>query len=93
MPTRPAKRRPRQRPARRISTASRIAIVGAGSWGTALAVQFARAGHPAALWARDSAHVAAMQRERRNTRYLPDTTFPELLEVTADLGAAVAHGR
>ncbi len=77
MPTRPAKRRPRQRPARRISTASRIAIVGAGSWGTALAVQFARAGHPAALWARDSAHVAAMQRERRNTRYLPDTTFPE----------------
>ena len=81
MPTRPAKQRPRQRPARRISTASRIAIVGAGSWGTALAVQFARAGHPAALWARDSAHVAAMQRERRNTRYLPDTTFPELLEV------------
>ena len=74
---RPAKRRPRQRPARRISTASRIAIVGAGSWGTALAVQFARAGHPAALWARDAAHVAAMQRERRNTRYLPDTAFPE----------------
>ena len=91
MPTRPAKRRPRQRPARRISTASRIAIVGAGSWGTALAVQFARAGHPAALWARDSVHVAAMQRERRNTRYLPDTTFPKLLDVTADLGAAVAH--
>jgi len=89
VPTRPAKRRPRQRPARRISTASRIAIVGAGSWGTALAVQFARAGHPAALWARDSAHVAAMQRERRNTRYLPDTTFPEPLEVTADLRLAV----
>ena len=91
MPTRPAKRRPRQRPARRISTASRIAIVGAGSWGTALAVQFARAGHPAALWARDSAHVAAMQRERRNTRYLPEHAFPKLLEVTADLGAAVTH--
>jgi glycerol-3-phosphate dehydrogenase (NAD(P)+) len=52
-------------------------------------VQFARAGHPAALWARDPAHVAAMQRERRNARYLPDTKFPDLLEVTADLSAAV----
>ena len=53
-------------------------------------MQFARAGHPAALWARDSAHVAAMQRERRNARYLADTPFPDSLEVTADLGAAVA---
>jgi glycerol-3-phosphate dehydrogenase (NAD(P)+) len=52
-------------------------------------VQFARTGHPAALWARDAAHVAAMQRERRNSRYLPDTAFPPLLEVTSDLGAAV----
>jgi glycerol-3-phosphate dehydrogenase (NAD(P)+) len=52
-------------------------------------VQFARAGHPAALWARDAAHIATMQRERRNARYLPDTKFPDLLEVTADLSAAV----
>jgi glycerol-3-phosphate dehydrogenase (NAD(P)+) len=53
-------------------------------------VQFARAGHPAALWARDPSQAAAMQRERRNARYLPDTRFPDLLEATADLGAAVA---
>jgi glycerol-3-phosphate dehydrogenase (NAD(P)+) len=52
-------------------------------------VQFARTGHPAALWARDAAHVAEMQSERRNTRYLPETTFPALLEVTADLRSAV----
>jgi glycerol-3-phosphate dehydrogenase (NAD(P)+) len=52
-------------------------------------VQFARAGHPAALWARNPEHAAALQRERRNTRYLPDTAFPELLEATADLRAAV----
>jgi glycerol-3-phosphate dehydrogenase (NAD(P)+) len=52
-------------------------------------VQFARAGHPAALWARDSAHAAAMQSERRNARYLADTQFPERLEATADLRAAV----
>jgi glycerol-3-phosphate dehydrogenase (NAD(P)+) len=53
-------------------------------------VQFARAGHPAALWARDAAHVAAMQRERRNARYLGETQFPDLLEVTANLATAVA---
>jgi glycerol-3-phosphate dehydrogenase (NAD(P)+) len=53
-------------------------------------VQFARAGHPTTLWARDMAHVAAMTRERRNARYLPETGFPERLEVTADLAAAVA---
>jgi glycerol-3-phosphate dehydrogenase (NAD(P)+) len=52
-------------------------------------VQFARTGHPAALWARDPAHVDAMQRERRNARYLAETKFPDLLEVTADLSAAV----
>jgi glycerol-3-phosphate dehydrogenase (NAD(P)+) len=83
-------RRPQARAARRISTASRIAIVGAGSWGTALAVQFARAGHPAALWARDHEHAAAMQRERRNARYLPDTPFPASLQATSDLSAAIA---
>jgi glycerol-3-phosphate dehydrogenase (NAD(P)+) len=77
------------RAARRISTASRIAIIGAGSWGTALAVQFARAGHPAALWGRDRAHVAAMARERRNARYLAGTPFPDLVEPTADLRTAV----
>jgi glycerol-3-phosphate dehydrogenase (NAD(P)+) len=53
-------------------------------------VQFARAGQTATLWARDSAHVAAMQRERRNARYLADTPFPDSLEVTADLTTAVA---
>jgi glycerol-3-phosphate dehydrogenase (NAD(P)+) len=53
-------------------------------------VQFARAGHPAALWARDAAHAAAMARERCNARYLPETPFPALLQPTADLAAAVA---
>jgi glycerol-3-phosphate dehydrogenase (NAD(P)+) len=55
-----------------------------------LAIQFARAGHPATLWARNESHAATMARERRNTRYLPDTPFPERLEVTAELATAVA---
>jgi glycerol-3-phosphate dehydrogenase (NAD(P)+) len=52
-------------------------------------VQFARAGHPAALWGRNAQAVAEMARARRNERYLPETPFPERLEVTADLAAAV----
>ena len=64
-------------------------MLGAGSWGTALAIQFARAGHPAVLWGRDRAHVDALALARRNVRYLPDAAFPPGLEVTSDLRAAV----
>jgi glycerol-3-phosphate dehydrogenase (NAD(P)+) len=63
--------------------------LGAGSWGTALAIQFARAGHPAVLWGHDPPAVAKMARARRNERYLPDAAFPDLLELTANLTAAV----
>jgi glycerol-3-phosphate dehydrogenase (NAD(P)+) len=64
-------------------------VLGAGSWGTALAIQFARAGHSTVLWARDRAHVDALAVSRRNTRYLPDAPLPPHLEVTSDLRAAV----
>jgi glycerol-3-phosphate dehydrogenase (NAD(P)+) len=64
-------------------------VLGAGSWGTALAIQFARAGHAAVLWARNPAHVTALAAARRNERYLPDAAFPAGLEVTSDLEAAV----
>jgi glycerol-3-phosphate dehydrogenase (NAD(P)+) len=64
-------------------------VLGAGSWGTALAIQFARAGHPAVLWGRDPGHVAALAAVRRNERYLPTVTFPEGLEITGDLESAV----
>jgi glycerol-3-phosphate dehydrogenase (NAD(P)+) len=63
-------------------------VLGAGSWGTALAIQFARAGRPATLWSRDAASADAMREEGGNRRYLPDAPFPPGLTVTADLGAA-----
>jgi glycerol-3-phosphate dehydrogenase (NAD(P)+) len=66
-----------------------IAVLGAGSWGTALAIQLARAGRPARLWGRDRSHVGAMQRERSNARYLPDVHFPESLHLFDSLEAAV----
>ena len=72
-----------------MTTATPICIIGAGSWGTALAIQFARTGRPTRLWCRDAAQLASMQRERRNLRYLPDAAFPAALQVEADLASAM----
>ena len=66
-----------------------IAVIGAGSWGTALAIHLARAGHPTHLWGRDAAQLDAMHRVRCNERYLPDAAFPETLAVAADLRQAL----
>jgi glycerol-3-phosphate dehydrogenase (NAD(P)+) len=66
-----------------------IAVLGAGSWGTALAIQFARSGRPVRLWGRDRERLAAMSVSRRNERYLPSATFPPSLVVEADLAAAL----
>ncbi len=66
-----------------------IAVLGAGSWGSALAIQFARSGRATLLWGRDPAHLATLAAQRRNSRYLPDTPFPERLSIEPDLGRAV----
>jgi glycerol-3-phosphate dehydrogenase (NAD(P)+) len=57
-----------------------IAVLGAGAWGTALAIQFARK-HNIRLWGRNSAHMAELAEERRNQKYLPDAPFPPALTV------------
>jgi glycerol-3-phosphate dehydrogenase (NAD(P)+) len=66
-----------------------MAVIGAGSWGTALAIQLARAEHPIHLWGRDPAQLDAMQRVRCNERYLPDAAFPPALTVSSDLASAL----
>ncbi len=66
-----------------------VAVLGAGSWGTALAIQFARAGHPTRLWSRDAAFAAEMRAARRNARYLPEAKFPDAIEVHDDLTGAL----
>src|SRR6185369_11947750 len=66
-----------------------VAVLGSGSWGTALAIQFARAGNPTRLWGRDAQQLAQMRSARGNMRYLPDATFPELLDVSTSLHAAL----
>ncbi len=66
-----------------------VAVIGAGSWGTALAVQLARAGHRVRLWGRDLAQLDAMRHARCNERYLPNAAFPATLEIALDLDAAL----
>jgi glycerol-3-phosphate dehydrogenase (NAD(P)+) len=69
---------------------SPIAVLGAGSWGTALAIQFARSGKATRLWGRDAGHMAEMVHARANRRYLPHGEFPQSLSVGPDLGATLA---
>ena len=66
-----------------------IAIMGAGAWGTALAIQAERAGQRAMLWARDPARAALIQQSRRNERLLPGVALPEGISVTADASQAL----
>jgi len=66
-----------------------IAVLGAGSWGTALALQLARAGHEVILWGRDAGHMAAIADTRCNARYLPGIRIPDALVATADLEETV----
>ena len=69
----------------------RIAVIGAGSWGTALAVLLGASERAEVrLWARDTALVEALTTTRQNSRYLPDVTLPEIVAPTTDLAAAVA---
>ncbi len=66
-----------------------VTVLGAGSWGTALAMQFARSGHPTRLWGRDAQRQAAMAAARCNERYLASGAFPDSLGVEVDLAAAL----
>lgn len=69
-----------------------IAVLGAGSWGTALAIVLARNGRRVRLWGHAPEHLSALARERRNRTFLPEVAFPQTLEVCADLKAAVEGG-
>lgn len=68
-----------------------ITILGAGSWGTALALYLSRRGRPINLWSVEIAEVAAMLAERTNNRYLPGYGFPDILHPTANLAEATKN--
>jgi glycerol-3-phosphate dehydrogenase (NAD(P)+) len=68
----------------------KIAVLGAGSWGTALAALMARHDHRIVLWGRDAKIAEAIDQQHQNPRYLPDIPLPENLRATTDLAAALA---
>ncbi len=69
-----------------------LTLLGAGAWGTALAVSTA-ARHSTQLWVRDARQAHQMQAARENVRYLPGVGLPPALQITGDFDAAVAHAR
>jgi glycerol-3-phosphate dehydrogenase (NAD(P)+) len=67
----------------------RVVVLGAGSWGTALAIHCARVGHDVRLWGRDAALMTAIAASRRNVRYLPDAAIGAAVLATASLETAL----
>jgi len=61
----------------------RITVIGAGAWGTTMAIHLAEAGHDVTLWTRNTERARLMEEQRENTRYLKSFRFPEALHVTA----------
>lgn len=70
-----------------VNHSKRIAVYGAGSWGTALAAQLARNGFHTTLWGRNSQALAAMAECHVNARFLPGIALPEALNFEPDLAA------
>lgn len=68
---------------------SRIAVLGAGAWGTALAIHLTQAGHQVTLWAHSATHAEQIQLQRQNQRYLPSVDLPPGLVVTHELEKAL----
>ena len=66
-----------------------ITVLGAGSWGTALAIVLARNGHEVRLWGHHPGHLAVLARERCNVRYLPNTLLPDNILIEGNLDRAV----
>ena len=73
-----------------MSATAPITVLGAGAFGTALAIQLTRRGASGYLWGRDATVMATLQESRENARYLRGCHFPAGLTATADLATAVA---
>lgn len=72
---------------------SPVTILGAGSYGTALAISFSRNGSPAYLWGHNPAHIEQMRAEKQNRRFLPDIPFPDELHLESDLAQALKRSQ
>lgn len=69
----------------------KIAVIGAGSWGTALAILLAQKGYAVSLWGHNYEHVIILQTDRENKKYLPGSIFPKNLQPVHQMQPAVEH--
>jgi glycerol-3-phosphate dehydrogenase (NAD(P)+) len=72
------------------ATAAQVAVIGAGSWGSALAIQLCRNGHDVRLWGNEPDHIEELRREGENRRFLPGFPLPPGVAPTASLDQALA---
>lgn len=70
-----------------------VTVLGAGSWGTALAIHMANSGLEVTLWGNEPDHMERLQQQRCNQQFLPGITFPEALKVQASLELALKSAR
>jgi glycerol-3-phosphate dehydrogenase (NAD(P)+) len=70
-----------------------MVVLGAGSWGTALAIQLARGDRPTCLWGHEPEHMAKLAAARENVRYLPGIPLPDSLQIEDDLGKALTFAQ
>ncbi len=76
-----------------MSTPKKIAVLGAGAWGTALAIQLVRNGYETTLWGRSPEHIETMRATRQNERYLKNVELPKELKLTCDAQTLVKNHR
>lgn len=74
---------------RKGNTMSKIGIIGAGSWGTALAITLSGKGHEVRIWDLNEEHLAALNRDRENKKYLPGISFPKTLTTAPTVAGAL----
>ncbi|MDG6895555.1 NAD(P)H-dependent glycerol-3-phosphate dehydrogenase [Volucribacter amazonae] len=74
-------------------TTSPITVLGAGSYGTALAITFSRNGYPTYLWGHDPEHCHQLAKQRENSQFLPHIKFPNALHIEANLAKAIQLSR
>ena len=74
-----------------INVQHTVTVLGAGSWGTALALLLAKNGCEVRLWDRDEEHINSLREKRVNARYLPNFPFPDRIVVYHELGASIEN--
>lgn len=73
-----------------VNNKSPIVVLGAGSWGTALAIHLADSGHDVLLWGNEPEHIQLLAEQRCNQQFLPDVRFPDRLQLTDSIEQALA---